>query len=81
MSIAVDILPTLNVIQISVDGQMVFLRRECCTEFLGKFMRAMADSIPDTPVANVIPLHEHSVKVPDDYLGPDDVEIYGAGVK
>ncbi len=79
MSISVDILPTLNVVQISVDGQMVFVRRESCTEFLAKFMRAMAESIPDPQVADVIPLHERSVKVPDDYLGPTDLELYGAG--
>ncbi len=79
MTIAVQVLPTINVVQIAVDGESVFIRRDQCTEFLGKFMRAMAESIP--PSADVIPLHEHSVKVPDDYLGPDDVEIYGAGVK
>lgn len=47
MSISVQVLPTLNVIQISVDGGIVFIRRELCTEFMGKFMTAMAESIPD----------------------------------
>lgn len=62
MSISVDVLPTLNVIQISVDGQMVFLRRERCTEFLALFMRAMADSIPE---GELIEFPGHSVKVGD----------------
>jgi hypothetical protein len=46
MSIAVQVLPGIKVIQIAVDGSSVFVRRDQCTEFLAAFMRAMADSIP-----------------------------------
>lgn len=46
MSIAVQVLPTLNVVAIHVDGDTVFIRRDKVTEFLAAFMRAMADSIP-----------------------------------
>jgi hypothetical protein len=45
--IAVNVMPALNVIQIIVDGDCVLLRRDQCTNFLGLFMDAMADSIPD----------------------------------
>jgi hypothetical protein len=44
-----------TVIRISVDGQDVFLPRAQASEFLGEFMRAMAESVPDN----------YSRKVPD----------------
>ena len=62
MSIRVDVHETIQVVQISIDGDMVFLPRSRCTEFLGVFMRAMADSIPD----------EHSVKAPPALTLVDD---------
>lgn len=79
MSIAVNPLPGIQVIQIAIDGECVFLRRDQCTEFLSAFMVAMAETIPDA----------HSVKAPaltlvgddEDPRDPDktDVQIYGAG--
>ncbi len=67
MSIAVQTLPALNVVQIAVDGDSVCIRRDQCTEFLGKFMLAMADSIPDQRkdeiAAAILDFPGHSVKV------------------
>jgi hypothetical protein len=57
MSIRVDVHETIQVIQISVDGDTVFLPRSQATEFLAKFMRAMAESIPEPDT--------YSRKVPD----------------
>jgi hypothetical protein len=50
--IAVNVMPALNVIQIIVDGDCVLLRRDQCTNFLGLFMDAMADSIPDSALGD-----------------------------
>ncbi len=67
VSIAVQLLPSLNVIMVAVDGDSVFIRRDLCTEFLGKFMLAMADSIPDQRkdeiAADILNFPGHSVKV------------------
>jgi len=48
MSIRVDLHENLQVIQISVDGEALFIRRDQATEFLAAFMRALAGSI-NTP--------------------------------
>ncbi len=60
MSIDVQLLPGIQVVAIHVDGDSVFIRRDQCTEFLAKFMGAMADSIPEG--AEVVDFPGHSVK-------------------
>jgi hypothetical protein len=57
MSISVDYHDSISVIQISVDGTAVFIRRDQATELLAKFMRVMADSAPESDT--------FSRKVPD----------------
>jgi hypothetical protein len=47
MSIRVDYHQAIGVIQISSDGQFVFIRRDQAAELLAKFMGVLADSIPD----------------------------------
>ena len=47
MSIRVDFHETIQVVQISVDGDTVFLPRSRCLEFLGLFMEATAGTIPE----------------------------------
>ena len=53
----VDVHETIQVVQISIDGDTLFLPRSRCGEFLALFMEAMAGSIPEPDT--------YSRKVPD----------------
>lgn len=57
MSIRVNVMPALGVVQILdlEDGNFILLRRNQCSAFLAEFMDAMADSIPE----------QYSIRVPD----------------
>ena len=57
MSIRVDVHEAIQVVQISIDGDTVFLPSSRATEFLALFMRAIAGSIPEPDT--------YSRKVPD----------------
>lgn len=50
MTISVNVMPALGVVQIVDldDGNFILLRRNECSQFLATFMDAMADSMPDS---------------------------------
>lgn len=64
MSLIVHYHDAIKVIQISQDGETVFLRRDQAADFLAKFMGVLANSIPDT-VAELPEGDNFSRKVPD----------------
>ena len=74
MSISVDYHQSIHVIQISVDGDSVFLNRSQANEFLGKFMGALAASAENDNHSRKAP----NIRLADRTFACDPDESLGA---